>query len=431
MRSLFGAIAEAWETKSTDISALTWAELFGGPSSNAGVAVNLDTALRTSTVLACCRVLAEGIAGLPLKVLRLGADRTRTPAVDHPVYRLLYDRPNDWMTSFEMREMLMFHAVLGGDAYCYIGRGRNQKPVELIPLLPTMVTPLQDVDWTLTYDVADKNGLIARFPRESIFHVKGPSWNGYRGMYAIHLAREAIGLAIATEASQARLHRNGVKPSGIISVDGNLGDEARRRLKTGTEQQHGGTENAGRVMILDQAAKFQSMMMTGVDSQHLETRRFQIEEICRILRVFPQMVMHTDKTATFASADAFFTAHVVHTLGPWITRWEQALNRDLLNDDPALIAKFNVNGLLRGDAGTRAEFYLKALGGARAETAYMTRNEVRELEDLDPIEGGDVLPQPVAPQPVEPAPIGGPDAGPAKPATPDATKPPRGSGFGG
>lgn len=135
------------------------------------------------------------------------------------------------------------------------------------------------------------------------------------------------------------------------------------------------------------------------------------------------MVMHSDKTSTFASADAFFLAHVVHSLMPWVARWEQSIQKSFLENDETLLAKFNVNGLLRGDAGSRADFYLKALGGARAETAYMTRNEVRELEDMDPIEGGDTLPVPIAPEPVQPAPMGGPDVGPAKPPVLDAVKP--------
>jgi HK97 family phage portal protein len=419
MRGLFGSLAAGLETKATDISALTWSALFGGPTSSSGVAVSV------STVLACGRVRANGLAQIPLKVLRVDQDGRRTPALDHPVYKLLYSQPNDWMTSFEFREMLAFHAILTGDAYAYIGRGMG-KIVELIPLVPAMVTPVQDISYGLTYAVADRSGQIATLPRESVLHIRNTSWNGYRGMNAIHLAREAIGLAIATEESQARLHRNGVKPSGILSMDGTLDKDARTRLRVGIKESHEGSQNAGRVMILDRAAKFQSMMMTGVDSQHLETRRLQIEEICRHLNVFPQMVMHTDKTSTFASADAFFTANVVNTIAPDVARWEGALKRDLLSDDDALVAKFNINGLLRGDSAARADFYLKALGGARAETAYMTRNEVRELEDLDPIEGGDVLPIPVAPEPVQPEPIGGPDTGPAKAPTPNPTNTPSG-----
>lgn len=421
MRGLFGAIAKGAEFKSSDIEALTWTALLGQPSSKAGVSVNIDTALRVSTVLACVRVLAEGVAQLPLKVLRkIGT--SKKDASDLPIYKLLFRRPNEWQTSFEFREMLMFHCVLTHNAYAYIGRGGGDIQ-ELIPLVPSRVRVVQDVTYGLTYHVSDLEGGVTVLPRESILHLRGPSWNGYLGMDAVRLARESIGLAIATEETHSRLFANSAQPGGVLSIKGELSPESKNRLKARIAEQQEGLHNKFKTLVLDQEATWASMSMTGVDAQHLETRRFQIEEICRTMRVFPQMVMHSDKTSTFASADAFFLAHVLHSLLPWITRWEHTIERDLLADDESLIAKFNVNGLLRGDAASRGEFYLKALGGARAETAYMTRNEVRDLEDLDPIEGGDTLPIPIAPVPETPAPAGGPDTGPAKPATPDAVKP--------
>ncbi len=323
----------------------------------------------------------------------------------------------------------MFHAVMTGNAYAYIGRGGGEIQ-ELIPLTPNRVRAIQSIDYGIEYHVTDMAGGVAVLQRENVFHLRGPTWNGYLGMDAVHLAREAIGLSIATEETHSRLFANSAQPGGVLSLKGELSKESKERLKVRIAEQQEGLHNRFKSLVLDQEATWQSMSMTGVDSQHLETRRFQIEEVCRALRVFPQMVMHSDKTSTFASADAFFLAHVLHSLLPWITRWEHTIERDLLGDDDSLLAKFNVNGLLRGDAASRADFYLKALGGARAETAYMTRNEVRELEDMDPIEGGDTLPVPSAPIPETPAPIGGEDVGPAKPAVPDATKPAGSGGSG-
>lgn len=420
MRGLFGSLARGAEFKASDIEALAWTALLGQPSSKAGVAVNIDTALRTSTVLACARVLAEGVAQLPLKVLRL-VGTSKRPADDLGIYKILYRRPNEWQTSFELREMMMFHAVLTGNAYAYIGRGGGEIQ-ELIPLVPNRVRAIQSIDYGIVYHVTDLEGGTTILPRESVFHLRGPSWNGYLGMDAVHLAREAIGLAIATEETQSRLFANSARPGGVLSIKGELSKESKERLKARIAEQQEGLHNSFKTIVLDQEASWQSMAMTGVDAQQLETRRFQIEEVCRGMRVFPQMVMHSDKTSTFASADAFFLAHVLHSLLPWIARWEHTIERDLLADDETLIAKFNVNGLLRGDAASRGEFYLKALGGARAETAWMTRNEARDLEDMDPIEGGDTLPMPIAPEPTQPAPIGGPDIGPPKPATLDAAK---------
>lgn len=397
MRGLFGSIAAGLSTKATDISNYTWTALLGGVNSTSGVAVNLRSALKVSTVLACARVIAEGIAQQPFKVYRALDERTTKPATDHPVYALLARRPNDWMTAFEMREMMTLHAVLLGDAYAYIGRGQG-RIVELIPLVPSFVLPRQSLEYGLTYEVTDMAGGVTTLPRESVLHVRGATWNGYRGLDIIEMARDAIGLSIATEETHASLHANGAQPGGILSVKSALKKDARDRLKEAWQQHQAGIRNKFRTAVLDMDATWTPMAMTGVDAEHIATRAFQIEEICRFMRVFPQMVGHSDKTATFASADAFFQAHVTHSLMPWGVRWEQTVARDLLSDDPKLFARLNFSSLLRGDNATRGEFYLRALGGARAETAWMTRNEVRALEEMDPIEGGDTLPEPVAPQ---------------------------------
>lgn len=387
MRGLFGRIAGGLETKATDISALTWARLFGEEAtSKAGVSVNLDSALKVSTVFACLRVLANGMAQMPLKVYREEDDGDKTPAKDHSTYRLLWRRPNDWMTSFEFRQCLMFHAGLQGNAYAYIGRGGvNRRVVELIPLVGA-VTPKQARDYTLTYEVCGPDGVMAVLPRESVLHIRGPSWNGFAGMEALHVAREAIGLAIATEESQARLHSNGAKPGGLLSFDKPLGDAAKLQLKAMAQDRMEGLRNAYRTLVLDQGAKWTPFAMSGVDAQHLETRRFQIEQICADLGVFPQMVGHSDKTATFASAEAFFLAHVIHSLGPWIENWQQALERDLFDfeKEADLRAEFSVQGLLRGDHKTRAEFYASGI-----INGYFTRNEVRGWENLNKLDGLD------------------------------------------
>ena len=211
MRGLFGLLAAGLERKTTDISNYTWSVLSGEPIARSGVAVSTMAALRVSTVLSCARVLAEGVAMLPLKIYRNGANGSKVPATDLAVYRLLYRQPNEWQTAFEMREMMMFHAVLTGNAYAYIGRVGTEIR-ELIPLLPERVAVRQLPDYELVYQVSGPDGVMATLPRTSVMHLRGPSWNGYAGMNAIQLAREAVGLAIATEESHARLHSNGVKP---------------------------------------------------------------------------------------------------------------------------------------------------------------------------------------------------------------------------
>lgn len=386
---LFGAL----ERKSTDVSALSWDKLLGGiGGSKAGVSVNLDSALKVSTVLACVRVIAEDLAQLPLRVYRTDG-RSRKPAEDLQVYDVLNSRPNEWMTSFEFVELMLVHAVLTFNAYAYIGWGGGEVQ-ELIPIVDPVRVERRP-DYAVEYHLTSGEVL----QQESVFHLRGPSWSGLVGMDALHLAREAIGLAIATEETHARLFANGAQTGGVLSIDGKLSPESRDRLETRAKERLEGIRNAFSTIVLDQNAKWQSMAMTGVDSQHLDTRRWQAEEICRGMRVYPQMVgINGDRGApTFASAEQMELWHVKHTLMPWGRRFEQKSDHSLLLNKPGLATKFNFAALMRGDAAQRATFYEKALGGARGETAYMTRNEVRELEELDPIEGGDELPVPLSP----------------------------------
>jgi HK97 family phage portal protein len=392
---LFAMLARPAERKSTDISALTWTRLFGEPSSKSGVSVNLDSALRTSTVLACTRVHAEGVAQLPAKIYRESADGVKTPAVDHSVYDLLARRPNDWMTSFDFRETMMYHAVLTGNAYAQIGRIGN-RIVELIPLVRAAVTPTQDAVGNIFYDVTNADGLSMRLPRRSVFHLRGPSWDGVAGLDMVRLAREAIGLAIASEQSHASLHANGARPGGILSIDGSLGPEAREQLKASWTEFHSGLGNAGKTAVLDNGAKFQSMTMTGLDAQHIELRRLQIEEICRALRVMPVMLNHPADIAARAAMEQLFIAHVVHYLMPWVRRWEETVERDLLDDERDLRCKFTVAGLMRGALKDQGEYFAKALGSG-GSPAWLTQNEVRGFLEMNPQPGGDDLPRPTNP----------------------------------
>lgn len=400
---IFSNVAAAIESKTTSIADYTWSELFPQTNAKSGVAVNIDSSLRVTTVFACARVLAEGIAQLPICVMEEDAEGNHTE-LKSPLVNVISRRPNDWMTSFELREQMMFHAVLTGNAYAYLGVGAGTLQ-EIIPLVPGSVMVQRNIDWSLEYHVSDLAGRSTIVPNENILHLRGPSWNGYLGMEAIQLAREAIGLAITTEETHASLHANGAQPGGVLAVKGKLDQPARERLKAAWQAFQGGVANRFKTAVLDVDATWTPLAMTGVDAQHLETRRFQIEEICRAMRVFPQMVMHTDKTSTFASAEAFFTSHVYHSLMPWVRRWEECLDHALFPKDPQFHTKLNVNEILKGDASARSDFYMKALGGARGETAYMTRNEVRKLEGLNPIAGGDKLLMPPA------APVTAPVAG--------------------
>ncbi|MGD9879421.1 MAG: phage portal protein, partial [Reyranella sp.] len=252
MAGLFGSLASGLrrgEAKAAGASALTWSGLFSQPNARSGVSVTIDSALKVSTVFACLRVLADGIAQVPLKVYREKADGTKELAKDHPAYRLLSRRPNEWMTSFEFRQVMMFHAALLGNGCAYIGRVRGV-PRELIPLVPGSYTIEQASDYTLSYRLTDLAGHTTILPREDVFHLRGPSWTGQAGLDALQIAREAVGLAIATEETHAALHANGTQPGGVLSVKGSLDDAARARLKEAWAQYQGGLHNRFKTAVL-------------------------------------------------------------------------------------------------------------------------------------------------------------------------------------
>lgn len=365
-----------------------------------GVSVGLESAMQVSTVLAVCRVISEGIAGMPWKLQRRFEDGHREFAYDMPLFQVLYRRPNEWQTSFEFREQLMFHALLTGNGYAYISRDGAGRVMELLPVTPNRVRIKQAPDTTITYEVRSSTSELMVVAREDMFHLRGPSWDGVRGLDAVILARDAIGLAISAEETQSDWHRNGLQASGIISFQNALKDASKERLRERIKEMRDDNNQMG-VLILDQAAKFERMQQTGIDAQLLETRRFQIEEICRVFRVFPQMIGHAERAATYASAEQFFLAHVIHTLMPWVQRWEEAAHRDLIADDAdqgtfELVAKMSMQGLMRGDAATRSAFYASGI-----INGWLTRADAREFEDLPAIAG---LDKPLTPMNMGPGP---------------------------
>jgi HK97 family phage portal protein len=225
--------------------------------------------------------------------------------------------------------------------------------------------------------------MIGEFSPEDVFVLHGLQWDWVKSLNAVALARSAIGLAIATEKSQAAMHQNGLKPSGLYSVDGTLNKEQYEAL-TAWVKTKGGVENAGNPLVLDRNAKWQQTSQTGVDAQHVETRRLQIEEICRGYGVFPIMVGHSDKSATFASSEAFFAAHVKHTLAPWHTAWTQRIDEMLLDGAGPLWAEFDTRYLTAGAMKDRAQW-----ARTMAEMGIYTRNEIRDEEGKDPLPGLD------------------------------------------
>jgi HK97 family phage portal protein len=372
-----------------------WAYLFGGGEpSKSGVYVTADEALKQTTVLAATRAMANGLSqplftiGKPARSDGRGLSRDRS----HPLDLVLSLQPNEWQTSYDFRESMMVHTILTGDFLAIINRV-NGRVRELLPVLPAAYTIEQRPNYELLYRVSRLDGTQLVLKRNEVLHIRGFSWNTYQGMELLRLAREAIGLAVATEETHSRLHSNGARPSGILTSDSKIDDAARTRLKEQWQSSYAGLGNVAKTPVLSNGIKWQQISMSGVDSQHLETRRFQIEEICRAIGVFPQMVGYSDKTATYASAEAFFQAHVRLSLAPWAERIEQQFMRDLLTKEEkreGYRINLDLRSLERGDTRARTEYYASGI-----QNGWLSRNEAREWEGLNPLDGLDEMLSPM------------------------------------
>lgn len=361
-----------------------WGDLVAFARSRSGQSVTLASSLEVTAVLGCVRVVSEDVAQVPLKLFKKRKDGGSDEETDHPLSELLDVGPNDWQTGFDFVENFVIQAALGGNFYSFKNKVRGGIR-ELIPFPPGTVTETWN-DFVPTYSCITASGAQKDFPAEAIWHLRGPSIDTKTGMAAVRAAREAIGLAMATEEAHAKLHANGAQASGMYSVDKTLDEKQYKALSNWIATQIAG-ENRSKPLVLDNGAKWTPISMSGVDAQHLETRRHQIEEICRAFRVMPIMIGHADKAATYASAEQMFLAHVVYTLQPWFRRIEKSIYKHLLTREDrkaGLYVKFLPNALMRGAAKDRAEFYYKmwSMGTLNA-------NQIRAMEEQNPYEGGD------------------------------------------
>lgn len=361
-------------------------ELGYGRPALSGEHVTWRSTLEVTTSLRCGLVISDGISTVPCKIMRKDP-RTgrRAEAVDHPLFDIFSYEPNGWMDWLQLRETLAIHTAFTGNGIAFVNRVRG-RVLEIIPLIPGKVRWEQKEDYRLVYQVQALDGSVEEFPQEAILHIRGPSWNGWSGLDVTKLAREAIGLAMATQNAHARRFGNGIQTSGTYAVEGSLDEAEYKRLSTYIAKNHVGARNSGKPFILDRGAKWLAQDLTGVDAQHVETRRLQIEEICRAYGVYPIMVFHSDKAATFASAEQMFLAHAVHTIRPHHRRWEYAMRRQLLTRDEVRAGyyiKFFDTELLRGAAKDRAEYYWKRFQMG------LSPNKIAELEDEDGFPGGD------------------------------------------
>ncbi len=365
-----------------------------GPTA-AGKVVNERTAMQTTAVYACVRILAESIAGLPLHVYAYkGQGKERMPA--HPLYFLLHDAPNPEMTSFVFRETLMTHLLLWGNAYAQILRDGRGRVIGLYPLLPDRMdvgrdSKTGDLYYLYTRSAEENPHFKAagqiRLRHEDVLHIPGLGFDGLVGYSPIAMAKNAVGIALATEEYGATFFQNGARPAGVLEHPGVLKDPS--KLRESWQSVYGGTKNVGKIAVLEEGVKYQPIAIPPEEAQFLETRKFQIDEIARLYRVPPHMIGDLEKSS-FNNIEQQSLEFVKYTLNPWVVRWEQALQKALLTDKERkdYFIRFNVDGLLRGDYKSRMEGY--AVG---RQNGWLSANDIRSLEDMNPIEadeGGDL-----------------------------------------
>ena len=361
-------------------------ELFGGYSeSRAGIPVSARSSLECSTVLACVRLIANGVAQVPFRLI-LQQGGMRQPATDHALFDLLYMAPNEYQSAFEFWHMVMMHLCLTGNAYIWLNRGLDGKVTELLPYPPGCVTVQHD-GWETSYAITLQDKRYVTVPSSDMWHVKWLSWDGVAGLDGVAYARDAIGLSLALDRHGATSFKNGSRLSGILMVDRTLNEQQRRDLRAAWESAFSGSESAGKVAVLGADMKWQQLSSANDAAQFDESRRYQVEEICRAFGVDPVMIGYSDKAATYASVEQKSIQHVVYTLGPWYACLEKSATRWLLTEKErrqGFYFKFNVNALLRGASADRASFYTSLYNiGA------LSPNEIRDLEDMNPYEGGD------------------------------------------
>ena len=362
-----------------------WNFLFGGTTS--GKAVNERTAMQTSAVYACVRILAESVAGLPLHVYERTANGSKSTKPSHPLYQLLHDEPNREMTSFVFRETLMSHLLLWGNAYAQIIRDGRGFPIALYPLLPDRMAVDRNESGELVYTYQSDKGQV-KLRRENVLHIPGLGFDGLIGYSPIAMAKNAVGLALATEDYGAAFFANGANPGGVLEHPGVIKPEQADRLRESWQSQFGGA-NAHKVAVLEEGLKFHQMSIPPEQAQFLETRKFQINEIARIFRVPPHMVGDLEKSS-FSNIEQQSLEFVKYTLDPWVIRWEQSLQQALIlpSEKATIFIKFNLDGLLRGDYQSRMQGYSTGI-----QNGFMSVNDVRSLEDMNLLtseEGGDL-----------------------------------------
>ena len=357
--------------------------LFG--TSKTGVQVSEDNALTFSAVYAAVRIISETIASIPLNVYQADGE-TRVKAVGHPVQDLLAKAPNSVSSTFTFREAMASNLVLHGNAYAKIEMNAAGRPTALIPLNP-MKVEVKVVDGEKVYVFDEKHTYLDY----EILHFVGLSFNGLTGKSPLSMAREAVAIGLAAQEYGARFYSNGANAGGVITAPGRLNTEVVKRLRESWNRAQPGLGSSHSTAILEEGMKYEKIGLDPEAAQFLQSRKFQVNEIARIFRIPPSYLADLENSSTRANTEQQAIQFVRDCITPYVRRMEVELNRKLFREDePNLYAYFTMEGLMRGDQKARYEAYATA-----RQWGWLSVNDIRDLENLNPVEGGDIYLQPL------------------------------------
>ena len=379
--------AKNWLTRNS-VSAIDndfW-HSYPGQDTKAGVKVSEKTAITYLTVFACVSLIAGDLARLPLILYRKRKDDGKDRATDHPLYDILHNVANTETTSFNWREAGQTHCLLWGNHFSFIERTKLGKIKGLWQMAEPSQIEMKRVGGRIVYKYKNGDGQEVVRDSSEIFHVAGFGFNGLYGKSMVTLAREAIGLGLATEQFGAKYFGEGTHPSGTLEMDGYLGDKRDAYVKA-FKSGYAGLGKSHAVMLLEGGAKYKPMTIPLEDAQFLQTRDHQKIEICGMYHVPPHKIAIHGSNSNYNNLEQENASYVDSCLMHWLVRWEAAISHQLLTPaerKSGLFAEFLVDGLLRGDSAARADYYSKMVANGA-----MSPNDIRAKENQNPIEGGD------------------------------------------
>ena len=364
--------------------------LRSGSISASGATVTPSTAMRVSAVFACVRLRSGVVANMPLHIKRRVDQRTREDAIEHPLSNIFRRKPNGWQTPSQFKRTMQAWLLMRGNAYAMIVRSRG-KVIALVPMHPDRVMPKQLDDLSLVYEYTARNGRKTTLPASDVFHLVGLSLDGVTGVSVITYARETIGLAMTMEDHGASVFRHAARASVALKHPGVLGAEGRDNLRTSLDEYRSGGDREGMALILEEGMDVAQLSMSHEDAQWLEGRKFSRTDIAMFFGVPPHMIGDTEKSTSWGTGIIEQTqGFIAFSAEDDLTTWEETIGTRLIGDDePDIYARFNRAAIVRGDILTRFQAY--QIG---RQMKVFSANDVREREDMNPVDGGDVYENP-------------------------------------